>query len=109
MQEYGVSKYDLSKEKLTDNLRKLVNRMLDGTIGLLKEAKTLPKITQNLGLRLEVSIMIALAEALCKKLYSNDMLAIRVELSKTECVLYSIKGIIRGLFTITKTTQTREQ
>ncbi len=106
MKEYGVSPSDLGKDKSTDNLRKLVNRMLEGTLGLLKEAQTLPKITQTLGLRLEVSVMLSLAERLCHKLRHQDMLAIRVELSPLECVLYSLRGIFKGLFTIPKTTQT---
>ncbi len=98
MQNQGISYDELLKSNITEKLQSVITLMLDQTEGLLKEASTLPLITLNRGLRMEIVTIHALAQRLLYRLRTQDMLASRVKLRKTDWIKAFYSGITRGIW-----------
>ena len=76
-------------------LRRVFNKMLDGTSVLLDRSRSLAPAMKNRHLSAETRVIQALAEALTKRLYKQDPIAVRVELSKPAMLMVSLKGLMR--------------
>ena len=105
MQQFGVKAEDLAKEEATKGLLELINNILDKTDNMLFEAKILPQITTNLGLRIEIAVILELALRLSLKLRNEDPIKNKVSLSKADWVKALIFGVIKAIFTRKKTTE----
>jgi hydroxysqualene synthase len=87
---------DLSRPSLTPALRQTLNDMLDKTETLLTTARDLPRHIPDIRLKIETSIIAALAEDLVKILRMRDPLADPVKLSKIGKIKAVLKGILRA-------------
>ncbi|MGD9637763.1 MAG: squalene/phytoene synthase family protein [Alphaproteobacteria bacterium] len=104
MKEYDVKPEDLAADEASLGLRKIINLILDKTDNMLFEGKILPSITMNFGLKVEISIIIALAERLSIKLRLEDPIKHKVSLNKKDWFLSAAKGIFKAVFTRKTTT-----
>lgn len=98
MKEFGVLPEDLAQNNASQGLRKVINKILDLTDNMLYEAMILPKITINLGLRIEIWIIIELAFKLSKKLRLKDPIKCKVVLNKLDWLTAVIIGLTKALF-----------
>lgn len=88
---------ELTKNHITEKLKPIINLMLEQTEGLLIEASTLPLVTFNRRLRMEIVVIHTLAQKLLSRLKKQDILASHVDLHKTDWIMAFISGITRGL------------
>jgi len=75
-------------------LRRVFNKMLDGTAELLKQSAKLAPAMTNRHLRAETRVIQKIAETLTKRLYNEDPIATRVELSKPAALIVAVKGLL---------------
>jgi squalene synthase HpnC len=78
-------------------LRFVLDRMLNGVDGLLELAAPLPALVRDRRLRLEVSVIMTVAERLAALLRVRDPLAVRVALGPLGYAGAFGRGIVRGL------------
>jgi squalene synthase HpnC len=97
LQAYGGMYEDLEKAKLSEGLRKTLDAMLDQTMELLILARRFPRLVPDLRLRMDVSVIEALAEKLVKLLRRRDPLCENVKLGGCAKVRASLFGMIRAL------------
>lgn len=103
MKKYNVSKEDLLKDKSTLGLKKLIEKIMDLTCGLLKDGSVLPEIIRSRSLRAEVCIILSLTNIMIKKILKGDVLAQQIKLSKWDWFRAVIAGIFKAATTKTKT------
>lgn len=103
MKKYNVSKEDLQKDKSTLGLKKLIEKIMDLTRGLLKDGGVLPEIIRSRSLRAEVCIILSLTNIMIKKILKGDVLARQIKLSKWDWFRATLAGIFKALITKTKT------
>lgn len=96
-EDLGLSIEKLVETKCDARLREVFNRALDQTDRLLEQAATLPPLLRDRRLRLESTVILALASALAAKLRRCDPLASRVRLNPAERAVAAAKGLWRGL------------
>jgi squalene synthase HpnC len=94
----GMGLNDLSREKATPALRKVINMQLERLQPMLKTARNLPRHVPDLRLKLETSIISALADALVKHLAKRDPLSENPKLSKIAVVFAALQGVVRAFF-----------
>ena len=94
--EAGLDLVDLNKNKTTLALRRVLDWMLMGVNEQLNDSKSLPNNLQSVRLSLETSIIYEVAQKLFQKIKLNDPLSSRIELSKSELAICSIKGVVTG-------------
>ncbi len=92
----GVKVEDLDREKCTAGLRRVIDKALDATEGLMAEARTLPKGLRSRRLAMESGVIVAIASALIGKLRRRDPLAGRVVLSKLELAGCALRGVLKS-------------
>jgi squalene synthase HpnC len=92
----GASVEMLRGEALTPGLRRVLDRLLDGTDRLIAEARALPGAVRSFGLRCECAVIVDLAERLSRRLRRGDPLAGRVKLAKTDFAAALLLGVWRG-------------
>lgn len=78
-------------------LRAVLDRVLDGVDGLLDLAAPLPALVRDRRLRLEVSVILTVAERLAALLRTRDPLAVRVALGPLGYLGAFATGMLRGL------------
>ncbi len=93
----GVTDHDFAEARCSPGVRQITDRALDGTGVLLGEAKGVSRKILSTRLSMEASVILKIADALCKKLRMRDPLARRVVLRKPELVLCGVKGILSGI------------
>lgn len=98
MEADGASDQDLDKNALTAGLREVVDRCLDGTEILLKEAVLLPPALKSRRLAAESAVIVRIAIKLTHYLRHRDPLAQRVELKKHEFLGCGLLGLMGSLF-----------
>ena len=76
-------------------LRRVFNKMLDGTSELLAHSARLAPAMKNRHLRAETRVIQKIAETLTKRLYNEDPIATRVQLSKPAALMTAVKGLLR--------------
>lgn len=87
---------DLSRTELTPALRATVNDMLDKLAPMLEHARSLPRTCPDIRLKLETSVICALAENLVRLLYRRDPLRDPVKLSKPRMATAGLWGLLRA-------------
>jgi squalene synthase HpnC len=93
---YGASVDDLKGTRATEGLRAVFDALLDHVDSLNAQAVFLPKTTRSLRLRLETAVIVELSQHLAQRLRSEDPLARRVKLRKSD-VFASALGALRFL------------
>jgi len=93
---YGASVDDLKGTCATEGLRAVFDALLDHVDSLNAQAVFLPKTTRSLRLRLETAVIVELSQHLAQRLRSEDPLARRVKLRKSD-VFASALGALRFL------------
>ncbi len=96
LREEGGSVEDLALAKATPAVRRVIDRLLDGTDGLLQRAETMPPTVRRRGLRLESAVILKLAKRLSVLLRRDDPVAGRVKVSRPGWIWCGVKGITRA-------------
>jgi hydroxysqualene synthase len=96
MDEAGITVDDLVLSAASPGLRRVIDRLLDATDGLIVTAAELPGGVKARGLRWESASIAALARRLSRRLRHGDPLATRVALSKGDFAAALVTGIVRG-------------
>lgn len=78
-------------------LKTVFARVTDAIESLLVEGSSLPLVTVNRGLRMEVCVIFRLAQRLVKRLKKQDPLKHKVKLTKTDWIFAAILGVVGGL------------
>lgn len=97
LREAGCEAADLDRNDASDALRGVLNQVLSRVALLLAAARPLPGAIRSRRLRLEAAIIVALAEALARKLARHDPLTERVKLSRLEAAICVLRGAARGI------------
>lgn len=87
---------DLSGEASTPSLRATLQAMLDKTEDLMVEARTFPAQIPDRRLRMEVSVIVTLADRLIALLRERDPLCDNVKLGKLSVLSATVTGIVRA-------------
>lgn len=94
MAEAGITVEALRGEAASPGLRGVIDRCLDGTELLVRQAGELPARLHGLHLGMESAVIVRVAEALTIKLRHRDPLAERVELSKPAFLWCGLRGAV---------------
>jgi squalene synthase HpnC len=95
--EANLDLIDLSCNKTSPALRRVIDWTLGGINSQLKDAEMLLTSLHSMRLSLEASIIYQIAKKLGQKLGENDPLSKRIELSKIDIASCSVKGFTTGL------------
>jgi farnesyl-diphosphate farnesyltransferase len=79
-------------------LRRVLDRLLDRTVELVDQARSLPPLVASRGLRWECAVIVALAERLLRRLRHADPVAARAALTKSDFITAFAVGVSRGLW-----------
>ncbi|MCP5373240.1 MAG: squalene synthase HpnC [Hyphomicrobiales bacterium] len=93
----GVTVSDLDRDAATPALRRVLDRTLDATAGLMVEARRLPRGLRSRRLAMESGAIVAIADRLIRRLRRDDPLGPRVALNKAGFLGSSALGALRGL------------
>ncbi len=96
MEKAGTNPGDLSKAASTPALRKVIDMQLERLKPMMVIARDLPRHVPDIRLKLETSIIHALAESLIKLLEKRDPLCDNVKLSKPAILLAILHGVCRA-------------
>ena len=94
LDEAGAAVVDVTRSAETSGLRKVFGHVLDHVDALNAEAARFPGQIRDRRLRLEVGVIVGLAQRLTRRLRYGDPLATRVKLVKTD-VAGSVLGALR--------------
>ena len=94
--ECGSRVEDLALPQATPGLRRVIDRLLDGSETLIDKARNLPRSVKSPGLRRETAVIVTLAERLSQRLRHGDPLARRVKLSRGDFAAALLLGLWRG-------------
>ncbi|HZT50965.1 MAG TPA: squalene synthase HpnC [Stellaceae bacterium] len=92
----GAGVEDLRAPVSSPGLRRVIDRLLDGTDALIATARALPGVVRSPGLSRECAAIVALAARLSARLRRGDPLAMRVKLGPLDFVLATLIGVVRG-------------
>jgi farnesyl-diphosphate farnesyltransferase len=92
----GSSIADLTQPRASAGLRRVIDRLLDGTDALIATSRGLPPTVQSPGLRRETGMIVSLAERLSARLRRCDPLAGRVALTGGDFARSLLLGFWRG-------------
>jgi squalene synthase HpnC len=95
METEGAEVADLSRSAATPALRRVLDRCLDDTAGLLSRARTLPRALRHRRLAAETAVILGVAEALVDRLRRQDPLAVRVALGRAGFAGAALSGLVR--------------
>ena len=98
MQEAGARVDSLQAGQCTAELRQVLDRCLDATGQLLRQAERLPEQLADIRLAMESAAIVAIARLLSRELRRRDPLAERVVLSKAQYAGCCLRGAARVLF-----------
>lgn len=98
MAEEGAAIEDLDAPAASPGLRRVMDRTLDRTEGLMAEARKLPGALKSRRLAAESAAIVRIADLLIGKLRREDPVAGRVELGKLAVLGCFAYGIWRGVF-----------
>lgn len=93
MKKYGAKVEQLSLDKSPESIRSVIDQCLDATEALMVEARRLPTGLKSNRLAMESAFIIRIADALIKRLRTEDPLAGRVSLSKPGFIWCGIRGV----------------
>ena len=95
---FGENPAALAAGKTGPGLRQVFDRLLNRTSDLLKHSRALAPQVRDTRLRMEISVIQAVAERLVRRLRANDPLAHRVKLSKVDYAVCLTQGVLHGVF-----------
>jgi squalene synthase HpnC len=98
MEAEGVTVEDLDRAAATPEMRRVLDRTLDGVDGLLEEARMLPQVLRDGRLSMESAVTVGLAFRLARHLRRGDPIASRVALTKVDFLRCGLSGILQGIF-----------
>lgn len=93
----GSDVVDLNRDRSTPGLRRALDRLLDRTDELIREARALPGLVRDWRLRCETSVIVVVAERLSARLRREDPLQKHVKLGKAAFGAGALVGIGRVL------------
>ncbi|MEE8515859.1 MAG: squalene/phytoene synthase family protein [Alphaproteobacteria bacterium] len=93
----GITVDALAAPQASAELRRVLDRTLEGVQRLNGQAQPLIGHIRHISLRIEAAIIVSIAELLAAKLGRCDPIARRVELSWFERLRAGVKGLVRGL------------
>ena len=93
--EEGLDVSALDAPETSAALRRVFDKMLSGTAGLLETSRRLAPQMTNRHLSAETRVIQSLAETLTKRLSRQDPIATRVELSKPAMVFVAARALLR--------------
>lgn len=93
---------DIDRPALSEGLRAVMDRMLDGCDALMVDARKLPSALTSKHLAMESAIIVRLADRLISLLRKGDPLASRVALSKFDFASAGLRGAAAGFFSAGK-------
>ena len=93
----GSKVAELTLSASTPGMRRCLDLCVAATRTLMDEARTLPAVVEDFGLRAESSVIVNLADRLVRKLAWQDPLAMRVKLGKSEILFAALSGLWRAL------------
>jgi hydroxysqualene synthase len=96
LRECGSGIADLAAPRTSPGLRRVIDRLLDGTDALIEKARGLPASVQSPGLRRETAVIVTLAERLARRLRAGDPLAGRVKLTRGDFAASMLLGLWRA-------------
>lgn len=99
MRETGAVTEDLARPALTPAMRQVLDRAVEGTHGLIRDARRLPGGLASRRLALESAVIVRIAERLNRRLSREDPIATRVALSKPAalgCTALGIADVLLG-------------
>lgn len=96
MEAAGATTGHLAGDEASPALRRVLDKQLERLAPMLLEARKLPKNVPDIRLKLEISIIVALAESLVKLLKTRDPLRDDVKLSKPGIAMAALAGILRA-------------
>ncbi len=94
----GTSTADLALPALTPGMRRVIDRALESTEGLLVDARKLPKALKHGRLAAETAVIVAVADKLARRLSHRDPLAERVVLGPIRFAGAAISGLVKLWF-----------
>lgn len=94
----GAKIEDLTAAHVSPELRRVLDRCLDGCRELMAETEPLHCLRNSCRLALESAVIIQIAESLISLLRKRDPLATRVGLSKAALIRASGAGLLKGMF-----------
>jgi hypothetical protein len=97
MADAGVTVEALAGPPSSAGLRRVLDRCLDATGGLLERADRLPGRLRSRHLALESAVIVALAHRLVRELGARDPLSERVVLSKARTLAVAAPAALREL------------
>ncbi|MGE0736221.1 MAG: squalene synthase HpnC [Alphaproteobacteria bacterium] len=92
LKEHGALVEDLDRPAASPGVRKVLDRCLDETERLMREAYTLARQLRSRRLAMESAAIVRLAHTLIARLRRQDPLAVRVELSKPALAWVALRG-----------------
>lgn len=92
----GIAVDALGAPATSPGLRRVLDRLLDGTEELIATARTLPGGVKASGLRWESAVIVELAARLARHLRRGDPLASRVRLHKGDFAAALVIGVLTG-------------
>lgn len=92
----GLRIEDLRAPAASPGLRRVIDRLLDGTDALIATARALPVVVKSAGLSRECAAIVTLAARLAVRLRRDDPLAMRVKLSPIDFAVAMLVGVARG-------------
>lgn len=95
LEEQGLDVSALENAETKPALRVVFNKMLGGVDELLEQSSRLAPAMKSRHLSAETRVIQALAETLTRRLYAQDPIAQRVELSKPAMLFVAVKGIMQ--------------
>lgn len=98
MRAEGADVEALDAGRLTPGLRRVIDRCLVATRGLMDEADTLPGRLGSRRLAMESAVIVMIARRLIEELSTRDPLAERVVLTKPQSLVCGLAGIARAWF-----------
>ena len=94
MAEAGITVEALDAPSASPGLRRVMDRCLDGTDGLIAEARRLSGQLKSWHLAMESEVIVRIAMRLSRELRRRDPLAERVELSKPQFLWCGLTGVV---------------
>ncbi len=94
----GTGVADLDQPRVTDGLRRVLDRCLDGVDALLLEAASLPGDLTDRRLAMEAGAILETARTLAGRLRRGDPLARRIALNKLDYAMCVTRGAVLGVF-----------
>jgi hydroxysqualene synthase len=97
LDQHGCKINALDEPRTSTSLRAVINRCLQATEILMRDAQKLPRALRSRRLGAESAVIVAIANKLIQKLYANDPLAMKVKLKKPALVGPALRGAWRLL------------